>query len=138
MALSVGEAISFIRSHNRGVLATLRSDGMPQMSPMLVGVDEDGSLVMSTRETAIKTANVRRRGWAAVCVFDDAFFGQWLQAEGAASIESLPEAMEGLVRYYRTISGEHPDWADFRAAMQRERRVLLRIRVTRVGPTLSG
>jgi PPOX class probable F420-dependent enzyme len=138
MASSVAEAIDFIRSQHRGVLATLRRDGMPQMSPVLVGVDDDGSLVVSTRETAIKTANVRRNNWAAVCVFDDAFFGEWVQAEGVASVESLPTAMEGLVHYYRTLAGEHPDWEDYRAAMQRERRVLLRIRVTRASHQRSG
>jgi len=130
--LTIDEAIDFIRSHHRGVLATLRRDGMPQTSPVLIGVDDDGSLVVSTRETLVKTTNVRRHGWAAVCVFEDAFYGQWVQAEGPASVESMPAALEGLVRYYRKISGEHPDWDDYRAAMQRDRRVLLRIRVTRV------
>jgi PPOX class probable F420-dependent enzyme len=136
--LTTDETINFIRSHHRGVLATLRKDGMPQMSPVLVGVDDDGSLVVSTRETAIKTINVRRHGWAAVCVFEDAFYGEWVQAEGEASVESMPAALEGLVRYYRKISGEHPDWDDYRAAMQRDRRVLIRIRVTRVSPIQSG
>ena len=115
----------------------MRRDGRPQMSPVLVGVDDDGSLVVSARETLIKSINVRRHGWAAVCVFDDAFFGEWVQAEGEASVESLPGAMEGLVRYYRTVAGEHPDWNDYRAGMQRERRVLIRIHVTRVAPTRS-
>src|ERR1700738_3449369 len=101
MTLSADDARSFIRSHHRGVLATLRRDGMPQMSPVLVGVDDDGSLIVSTRETAMKTANIRRRGQAAVCVFDDGFYGQWVQAEGSATVESLPGAMDGLVRYYR-------------------------------------
>jgi len=133
--LTIDEAIDFIRSHHRGVLATLRRDGMPQMSPVLVGVDDDGSLVVSASETLVKTINVRRHGWAAVCVFEDAFFGQWVQAEGTASVESMPAALEGLVRYYRKIAGEHPDWDDYRAAMQRDRRVLIRIRVTRVSPT---
>jgi hypothetical protein len=73
-----------------------------------------------------------------VCVFDDAFFGRWVQAEGPASIESLPDAMDGLVRYYRLVAGEHPDWDDYRQAMARERRVLLRIRIERVGPQRAG
>ena len=111
---------------------------MPQMSPVLVGVDDDGSLVVSTREKAIKTINVRRHGWASVCVFDDAFFGQWVQAEGTASVESMPAALEGLVRYYRTVAGEHPDWDDYRAAMERERRVMVRIAVARAGPDRHG
>ena len=138
MTMSPDEVREFIRAHHRGVLATMRRDGLPQLSPVLVGVDDDGSLVISTRETAMKTANVRRRGEASVCVFDDAFFGEWVQAEGSASIESLPAAMEGLVRYYRLTAGEHPDWDEYREAMGRDRRVLLRIRIQRVGPVHAG
>ena len=108
------------------------------MSPITVGVDDDGSLLISTRETAMKTMNVRRTGRASVCAFEDAFFGQWVQAEGAASIESLPGVMDGLIHYYRLVSGEHPDWDDYRRAMVRDRRVLLRIRVDRVGPNHAG
>jgi PPOX class probable F420-dependent enzyme len=138
MSLSLDDVLSFIRSHHRGVLATMRRDGMPQLSPVLVGVDDDGSLLISTRQTAMKTVNVRREGRASVCVFDDAFFGQWVQAEGSARVESLPDVMEGLVRYYRLVAGEHPNWNEYRAAIQRERRVLLRIRVDRVGPVRAG
>ncbi len=128
----------FIRTHHRGVLATSRQDGLPQMTPVLVGVDDDGTLIISTREGAMKTANVRRFGRAAVCVFQDEFYGQWVQAEGAATVESVPEAMEALVRYYRLVAGEHPDWADYRAAMTRDKRVLIRIRVDRAGPLKAG
>jgi PPOX class probable F420-dependent enzyme len=138
MTLSRDEVRSFIRAHHHGVLATTRRDGAPQLSPVLVGVDDDGSLLISTRETAVKTANVRQHGRASVCVFQDAFFGEWVQAEGPASVESLPAAMDGLVRYYRLVAGEHPDWDDYRTAMERERRVLLRIRIDRVGPTRAG
>ena len=138
VTLTADDVRTFIQSHHRGVLATLRGDGLPQLSPVLVGVDDDGSLVISTREPAMKTANVRRRGWASVCVFDDAFFGQWVQAEGPAAVESLPSAMDGLVRYYRQVAGEHPDWDDYRGAMERERRVLLRIQIERAGPNRSG
>jgi PPOX class probable F420-dependent enzyme len=138
MTLSADDVRTFIRAHHRGVLATTRGDGHPQLSPVLVGVDDDGSLLISTREGAVKTANVRRHGRASVCVFEDAFFGNWVQAEGPAAVHSLPEAMDDLVRYYRLVAGEHPDWHDYRAAMQRDRRVLLRIAIERVGPSRSG
>jgi PPOX class probable F420-dependent enzyme len=138
MNLSFDDVRSFVRAHHRGVLATERRDGRPQLSPVLVGADEDGSLVISARESLVKTANVRRSGRAAVCVFEDGFFGRWVQAEGPALVESLPEAMEALVRYYKLVAGEHPDWDDYRAAMERERRVLLRITIARVGPQRGG
>jgi PPOX class probable F420-dependent enzyme len=138
MTLSADDVRTFIRSNHRGVLATTRRDGAPQMSPVTVGVDDDGSLMISTRETAVKIANVRRNGRASVCMFEDGFFGQWVQAEGPASVESLPAAMDALVRYYRLTAGEHPDWDEYRQAMVRDRRVLLRMQIERVGPTRAG
>ena len=95
-------------------------------------------VVVSTRETAVKTKNLRRDPRASLCVLSDGFFGQWVLVDGRAAIVSLPEAMDGLVEYYRRVAGEHPDWGDYRAAMERERRVLLRISVDRVGPNQSG
>jgi PPOX class probable F420-dependent enzyme len=138
MSLTPDDVRDFIRQHHRAVLATTRRDGAPQMSPVLVGVDDDGALIISTRETAMKTRQVRERPRAAVCAFTDAFYGSWVQAEGPASVESLPGAMEGLVRYYRLVSGEHPDWDEYRAAMQRDKRVLIRIRIERVSPITQG
>jgi PPOX class probable F420-dependent enzyme len=138
MSVTADEVRAFVRANHRGVLATVRKDGEPQLSPVTVGVDDDGSLIISTREKAIKTLNVRRTGRASVCVFQDSFFGAWVQADGKATIESLPEVMEGLVRYYRLIAGEHPDWDDYRAAMLRDKRVLLRIHIDRAGPQRAG
>src|SRR5207245_5281905 len=98
----------------------------------------DGQSGTSTRARALKTANARRQGWASVCVFDDAFCGERVQADGPADVESLPVAMEALVRYYRLVAAEHPNWDEYREAMHRERRVVLRIRIERVGPTRAG
>jgi hypothetical protein len=74
----------------------------------------------------------------ALCVLPDSFFGAWIQVEGTASVVPLPEAMDGLVDYYRRVSGEHTDWADYRAAMEKDRRVLVRVDITRAGPDQSG
>jgi hypothetical protein len=95
-------------------------------------------MIISTSELAMKTINIRRVGRASVCAFEDNFFGRWVQAEGPATVESLPEVMESLVRYYRLVSGEHPDWEDYRAAMERQHRVLLRIQIERAGPARQG
>jgi len=131
-------AREFLRTHHRAVLATRRSDGGPQLSPVLATVDEDGRVLISTRETAVKTRNLRRDNRAGLCVFNDGFFGDWVQAEGTAEVISLPEAMELLVSYYRSVAGEHPDWADYRAAMERDKRVIVRVTITRAGPDISG
>ena len=131
-------AADFLRAHHRAVLATARSDGRPQLSPVTCTVDGEGRVLISTRETALKTRNLRRRPQASLCVFTDNFFGVWVQVEGDVEIISLPEAMDLLVDYYRRISGEHPDWDDYRAAMIRDRRVIARITITRAGPDASG
>jgi PPOX class probable F420-dependent enzyme len=131
-------AREFIRHHHRAVLATTRADGESQLSPVAAGVDDTGAVVVSTRQTAVKTKNLRRRPRAAIVVMDDRFFGDWVQVEGPVEIVALPGAMEGLIAYYRQLSGEHPDWDDYRAAMEREQRVLLRLTIERAGPDVSG
>jgi PPOX class probable F420-dependent enzyme len=131
------EALEFIRANHRAVLATTRADGGPQLSPVAAAVDGD-TVVVSTRETALKTKNLRRRPHAALLVFTDAFYGEWVQVEGPVEVVSLPDAMDGLMAYYRQVGGEHPDWDEYRAAMERERRVLLRITVERAGPDRAG
>ncbi len=130
--------LDFVRANQRAVLATYRRDGQAQLSPVGATVDAEGRVVISTREGAMKTLNLRRTPRAALCVISQQFFGEWHSLEGSVEIVSLPEAMEPLVDYYRRISGEHPDWNEYREAMVRERRVLLRITVDRSGPTTQG
>jgi PPOX class probable F420-dependent enzyme len=132
--MSPDDAREFVASNHRAVLITHRSSGGLQTSPVLVGVDDEGKVVISTREAAYKTRNLRRDPTAVLCVLSDGFFGRWMQIEGTAEIVSLPEAMDGLVDYYRRISGEHPDWDDYRRAMQDQHRVLVRISIDAVGP----
>ena len=132
------EGRAFVASNHRAVLITRRSAGGLQASPVLVGVDGDGKLVVSSREAAYKARNLRRDPSATLCVFNDGFFGRWMRIDGTAEVVSLPEAMEGLVDYYRGISGEHPDWDDYRRAMEQQRRVLIRVTIDAVGPDLGG
>ena len=132
------EAREFFRSNHRAVLATRRRDDGVQMSPVVMCTDDDGTLMVSSRETAMKTRNLRRDPRGVLCVMNDRFFGEWAFAEGPVIVESLPGAMDSLVRYYRYVAGEHPDWDDYRAAMVREQRVILRMTVERVGPNRQG
>jgi PPOX class probable F420-dependent enzyme len=137
--LDLDEARTYLRDHHRAILATMRRDGTPQMSPVACAVDGSGRVVVSSRETAVKTKNLRRDPRAWLCVFPDSFFGdRFVQVEGTVTVVSLPEAMEGLVDYYRAVAGEHPDWDDYRAAMEKEQRVLIRLDLTRAGPDISG
>jgi PPOX class probable F420-dependent enzyme len=136
--MDAAEALAFARKNPHAVLATMKRDGTPQLSPVLVSVDSQDRLVVSTRETAIKTLNVRRDPRAWLCVLSDRFFGDWAQLSGNVKVVSLPEAMEPLVEYYRSITGEHPDWDDYRAAMIKQGRCLIRIMPTTAGPTVFG
>jgi PPOX class probable F420-dependent enzyme len=136
--VDIGRATSFLSSHPRAILATTRSDGRPQLSPVVVAIDDDGRVLVSTRETAVKAKNLARDPRAALCGITDTFFGQWIQAEGDAELIHLPDALPILEDYYRRISGEHPDWDDYRAAMIREKRLIVRITVDRAGPDVSG
>jgi PPOX class probable F420-dependent enzyme len=131
-------ARAFLEENHRAVLATTRSDGGVHMAPVLVTLDGDTTVVISSPETTVKVKNLRRNPYAWVVVMNDRFYGEWMQIEGPVTIETLPDAMEGLVRYYRSISGEHPDWEDYRRAMVRDQRALIRIEITRVGGIVGG
>ena len=131
--MDLDEARGFLREHHRGILATIRKDGRPQMSAISVGADDQGRAVISTREDAYKTRHIRRDPRVSVCVLSEDFWN-WIQIDGTATVVSLPEAMEPLVEYYRAVAGEHPDWDDYRRAMEDQRRVILRIDIERAGP----
>jgi PPOX class probable F420-dependent enzyme len=135
--VDIGAALDFLRANSRSVLATTRRDGRPQLSPVNQAVDDEGRLVISSREPAFKVRNLRRDPRAALCVFTDGYYGSWVQVEGTAEIVSLPDAMDLLVDYYRRLSGEHPDWDDYRQAMVRDRRCVIRITPDRAGPDRS-
>lgn len=132
------EARQFLSANHRAVIVTRRLDGGFQTSPVTVGVDAEGRAIVSSRETAYKTRHLRRDPYAALCVMNDGFYGEWVQVEGPVEVVSLPEALELLVDYYRGISGEHPDWDEYRQAMKDQRRVLLRMTIERAGPNRKG
>jgi PPOX class probable F420-dependent enzyme len=136
--MDLDEARAVISEQHHSVLATLRKDGTPQMSPVLATVDDQGRVVVSSRETAFKVRNLRRDPRVWLCVLPDGFYGRWIQVDGSVRIVDLPAAMDGLMAYYRSISGDHPDWDDYRVAMQRERRVLLQIELASAGPDRQG
>jgi PPOX class probable F420-dependent enzyme len=136
--VDIARATSFLSAHPRAVLATTRADGRPQLSPIVAAVDDVGRILVSTREPAIKARNLARDPRASLCVLSEGFFGEWVQTDGTAELIHLPDAMPILEDYYRRISGEHPDWADYREAMRRDKRLIIRITVDRAGPDVSG
>lgn len=130
--------LDFVRPRHRAVLLTVRGDGSPQGSPVSCGVDTAGRVVVSTYPQRAKAANVRRTGTASVVVLSDEFNGPWVQLDGDAEVLDMPEAVEPLVEYYRSIAGEHPDWDEYREAMRRQDKSLIRITPRRWGPVATG
>jgi PPOX class probable F420-dependent enzyme len=136
--MDLEKAQEFIKRNSRAILAARRGDGSPQMSPIVVAVDDDGRLLISSRETAYKTKNVRRDPRVSLCFINERFFGEWIQVDGEAEVISLPDAMDLLVDYYKRLSGEHEDWDDYRAAMERDKRLIIRVTIERAGPDRAG
>jgi PPOX class probable F420-dependent enzyme len=132
------ELVAFVRPRHRFVLTTTRADAGLQSSPVTGGVDGAGRLVVSTYPERAKAANVRRHRAASICVLSDEWSGPWVQVDGSAELIELPEAVEPLVEYYRSISGEHPDWDEYRAAMVAQGKCLIRLTVERWGPIATG
>jgi PPOX class probable F420-dependent enzyme len=130
--------LEFIRPRHQAILTTVRSDGRPQMSPITMGVDVDGRIVVSSYPERAKASNLRRTPQASVCVLSDDFGGEWVQIDGTAEVIDLPEALEPLVEYFRVIAGEHPDWDEYRAAMIEQGKVLIRVTIDRWGPIARG
>jgi len=132
------ELLAFLRPRHKALLLTRRADGSPQLSPVTCGVDDEGRVVISTYPQRAKAANARRNPEVSLCVLSDDFDGAWVQVDGRAEVLGLPDALEPLVDYYRAISGEHPDWAEYRAAMQRQGKALVRVTIERWGPVATG
>lgn len=135
--MDIDTAVSFMRTNHRAVLATNRRDGSVQLTPVAVGVIDDAPVV-SSRETAFKTKHLLRDPRASLCVMTDGFYGEWIYVDATCEVVHLPDAMELLVEYFRQVSGEHPDWDEYRAAMTRDQRVILKFTIVKAGPDRHG
>ena len=137
-AVTLDELLDFVRPRHHALVITARTDGQPQASPVTCGVDAEGRLVIATYPERAKTHNARRNRQVSVVVLSDDFGGPWVQVDGRAEVLDVPEAIEPLVDYYRSISGEHPDWDEYRQAMVRQGKSLLRVTPVRWGPVATG
>jgi PPOX class probable F420-dependent enzyme len=138
-AVSRDELLDFIRTRHHGIVITIRKDGRPQASPVTCGVDDGGRIVIATYPERAKTRNARRDPeHVSMLILSDEFGGPWVQVDGTAEVFDVPEAVEPLVEYFRSISGEHPDWAEYRAAMVTQGKSLLRITPVSWGPVATG
>ena len=132
------DLLHFIRPRHHGILVTTRRDGRPQISPVTMGVDSDGRVVVSSYPERAKSKNAARSAQASMCVLSNEFSGEWVQLDGRIELVRQPEAIEALVEYYRSISGEHPDWDEYRQAMADQGKVLLRLTIDRWSPISRG
>jgi len=139
VTVSHDELLEFIRPRHHAIVITTRADGGPQASPVTCGVDGEGRIVIATYPERAKARNARRDpGHVSVLFLSDDFGGPWVQVDGTAEVLDVPDAVEPLVDYYRSISGEHPDWADYRQAMLDQGKSLLRVTPRRWGPVATG
>ncbi|MDQ0378049.1 PPOX class F420-dependent oxidoreductase [Amycolatopsis thermophila] len=130
--------LEFLRTRHRAILMTTRADGTPQLSPVTAGIDPEGRFVVSTYPQRAKTRNARRNPAVSACVLSDDWNGPWVQFDGQAEVLDAPESVEPLVEYFRCISGEHPDWDEYRAAMVKQNKSLIRVTIERWGPIATG
>ncbi|GGU48498.1 PPOX class F420-dependent oxidoreductase [Streptomyces bacillaris] len=136
--VDLDELLAFVRPRHRAVLLTTRADGRPQGSPLTCGVDGSGRLVMSTYPERAKTRNAKRDERVSVIVLSDEWDGPWVQIDGTAEVLDAPDSVEPLVEYFRNISGEHPDWDEYRAAMVKQGKSIIRVTPERWGPVATG
>jgi len=135
--MEIAKAVDYVRDNSRAVMLTTRANGAPAMAPVTVAVVND-DIIMSTRTTAYKVGHLRRTPETSLCVFPDKWLGRWVQLNCRAEVVEQPEAIDGLVEYYRTLRGEHPDWDEYRQAMIDDQRCIVRFEVLSAGPDLMG
>ncbi|WP_200305316.1 PPOX class F420-dependent oxidoreductase [Streptomyces adelaidensis] len=136
--VSLEDLLHFVRPRHRALLLTRRTDGSPQASPLTCGVDDAGRIVASTYPERAKTRNAKRDERVSVVVLSDDWNGPWVQIDGTAEVIDSPESVEPLVEYFRNISGEHPDWDEYRAAMLKQGKSIIRVTPVRWGPVATG
>ncbi|MYT72969.1 PPOX class F420-dependent oxidoreductase [Streptomyces sp. cg28] len=136
--VSLDELLDFVRPRHRALLITARADGTPQASPLTCGVDDAGRIVVSTYPERAKTRNAKRDPRVSVVVLSDDWNGPWVQIDGAAEVLDTPDSVEPLVEYFRNISGEHPDWDEYREAMVKQGKSIIRITPEKWGPVATG
>ncbi|WP_017616503.1 PPOX class F420-dependent oxidoreductase [Nocardiopsis salina] len=130
--------LEFLRARNKALLITRRRDGEPQASPVTCGVDTEGRIVVSTYPERAKARNAGRDERVSVVVLSEDFDGPWVQVDGAAEVVDGEDAVEPLVEYFRAVAGEHPDWEEYREAMRRQGKALVRVTPQRWGPVATG
>ena len=140
--MELSNAIEFARANRQGVLTTIRRDGRPQISNIIYALDDAGTARISVTAGRAKTKNLQRDPRASLYVCGDNFWA-YAVLEGVADLSPVATdpadaTVEELVALYRSLSGEHPDWDEYRAAMVADERLVVRITPTRAYGMLPG
>lgn len=128
----------FLSDKHRWVLSTTRRDGRPQMSLVTGGMTAQGKLAISTYPERVKARNARRDPRVSVAVMGGEFNDAWVQIDGSAEVIDMPEAGDAFVEYFRCISGEHPDWDEYRQAMTDQGKCIILVEPERWSPVSTG
>ena len=135
---------AFLEGKRHLVLVTTRSNGLPQISPVTGvavgggGDDDPLRVLVSSYPSRAKTKNLVRDGSCAVLVLSDDFDGPWVTLYATASVRDGEDGVEALVEYYRAAAGEHDDWDEYRTAMIRQGKSIVRITPEHWGPIATG
>jgi PPOX class probable F420-dependent enzyme len=137
-AVDRAELVEFLRDRHHAIVITTRADGTAQASPVSAGIDRQGRVVVATYPQRAKVANARSNSTGAMLFLSDDWNGPWVQVSGRFDVVDLPDAVEPLVDYFRAISGEHPNWDEYRQAMIAQGKCLLRLTIDAWGPVATG
>ena len=133
--MEIADAQKFIKDNHRACIAVRQKDGWPQMTLVTPGIDAEGRVILTSRGTTYKVKHIRREPKVSMLIFGEQFSGsKFVQIHGTAEVVDLPQAMDGLIDWYKTVRGEHKNWQDYKQQVADEKRVLIRINIEKVGP----
>ena len=133
--MDITDAQKFIKDNHRACIAVRQKDGWPQMTLVTPGIDAEGRVILTSRGTTYKVKHLRRDPKVSMLIFGEQFSGsKFVQIHGSAEVVDLPQAMDGLIHWYKTVRGEHKNWEDYKQQVTDEKRVLIRINIEKVGP----
>ena len=133
--MEIAQAKAFLQQNHRACIAVRQKDGSPQMTLVTPGIDAQGRVLMTSRGTTYKVKHIRRDPRVSMLIFGEQYSGsKFVQIHGTAEIIDQPEAMDGLIYWYKQVRGEHKNWDDYKKQMQDEKRVIIRVNIEKVGP----
>ncbi len=137
--MEIADAQKFLRDNHHGVLVTRKKDSSLQMTLVSPVIDDEGKVIITSRESTYKVKNIKRNPQISLLVYGDQFNGSnYIQIDGRAEIIPLPQAMDIVLDWHRQIRGVPANWDEIREKTKTERRIAMRVTIERVGPQNKG